>query len=114
MSTQLNFFEPPPPRKIVLRKAAPKAKPREIHLNSSVQEEDKPRLKNQHIRIIERLRQGPIRNVELKDFVLCYTARLTELRQARYVIQAKRVKGEPSIWEYTLVSEPEPTRKDAA
>jgi hypothetical protein len=65
--------------------------------------EDLPRLNGQCQAILERLRLGPATNAELSVISLKYTGRLSDLRKAGYVIDAKRCEG--GIWTYTLKHE---------
>ena len=68
----------------------------EILLNPSVAPQDEARLSKQCIRLLDRLRQGPMTNMqavtELR--ILNLTARVSECRDAGYRIPApKRVDG---------------------
>lgn len=74
----------------------------EILPNPSVAAEDEQRLGKQQLRLLERLRRGPMTNVEaVVDLrVMNTTARISELRQAGYRIDARR--GAEGVWTYTL------------
>ena len=74
----------------------------ELLLNPSVAPEDEARLSRQQLRILERLRRGPMTNVEaVMDLrVMNTTARISELRQAGYRIDAQRGAG--GVWTYRL------------
>ena len=74
-----------------------------IFLNPSVPKEDAPRLSRQCVAILERLRKGPMTNMdavtELR--VLNLTARVSEIRQSGHQVVATRVSG--GLYRYELV-----------
>lgn len=73
-----------------------------IPLNSTVSPEAAPRLSRQHHAILERLRQGPVRNTELTEIALRYSARIGELRNAGYDIRKQAISEERGVFEYWL------------
>lgn len=74
----------------------------EVLLNPSVDPRDEVRLGKQQLRLLDRLRKGPMTNVEaVVDLrVMNATARISELRQAGYQITATR--GAEGLWVYRL------------
>lgn len=76
----------------------------ELCFNPSVDPRDEIRLGKQQQRILDRLRRGPMTNVEaVVDLrVMNTTARISELRQAGYEITAQR--GSEGVWTYRLVT----------
>jgi hypothetical protein len=56
-------------------------------------DDDKPRLSGQNLRILERLRHGPVTNDELSRFARKYTSRISDLRAAGYTITCERAEG---------------------
>lgn len=75
---------------------------RAIPLNTTVPEKAAPRLCAQHHRILERLRQGPVRNTELVLLAQRFGARLKELRDAGYRIERNSVDEQRGVFEYRL------------
>ena len=75
----------------------------ELLLNPSVAAEDEAGLSEQQRLLLARLRRGPLTNVQAvtEMHVLNLTARVSELRQAGYVVTAKRVPRS-RVWTYTL------------
>jgi hypothetical protein len=75
----------------------------QIPINYSVAPEDRPRINKQCMRLLDRLKRGPVTNVEgVVDLnILNLTARVSELRQAGYNVKAQR--GAAGIWTYRLV-----------
>lgn len=75
---------------------------RVIVTNSSVDKQDRARLSKQCQALLERLRRGPLTNMdavtELR--ILNLTARVSELREAGHKVEAKRV--DRGLWSYTL------------
>ena len=56
-----------------------------------VPDEAKPRLGRQCQAILDRLREGPVNNRDLAvNYSIKYTARISDLRKAGYVIKCKR------------------------
>ncbi len=76
----------------------------QLALNPSVDRRDEARLSRQQARLLERLRRGPLTNVEgVVDLnILNLTARVSELRQAGYDVKAQR--GSAGVWTYRLVT----------
>ncbi len=74
----------------------------ELLLNPSVDPRDEQRLGKQQLRLLDRLRKGPMTNVEgvVELRIMNLTARASELRQAGYRITATR--GERGLWTYVL------------
>jgi hypothetical protein len=74
----------------------------EILLNPSVPAEDEHRLSRQCIALLDRLRRGPLTNMdavtELR--ILNLTARVSELRQAGHRVTATRV--DQGLFSYAL------------
>lgn len=56
-----------------------------VELNSTVVEEDRPRLSAQHLAIADALRDGPKTNRELSMIALRFGARLHELKKAGFL-----------------------------
>lgn len=75
----------------------------ELLLNPSVAVEDEAGLSEQQRLLLGRLRRGPLTNVEaaVELRILNLTARVSELRQAGYVVTAKRVPRS-RVWTYTM------------
>lgn len=71
--------------------------PRDTHVTEPA---DVRRLGSQNAAILERLQRGPCTNVELARLSLKYTSRVSDLRKAGYVVDAKRMPGGLTI--YTL------------
>lgn len=69
-----------------------------------VDEQDKPRLNQQALLILERLRQGPAYNFELARYALSYTARIADLRlRGGYnIINTKRPDLGKGVSEFRL------------
>jgi hypothetical protein len=76
----------------------------ELLLNPSVAACDEKRLGKQQLRLLERLRRGPVTNVEcvIDLRIMNTTARVSELRQAGYNVKAHR--GSAGVWTYRLVT----------
>jgi hypothetical protein len=76
----------------------------ELLFNSTVDPRDEARLGKQQRRLLDRLMRGPLTNVEgVCDLrILNMTARVSELRQAGYRIDAQR--GSEGVWTYRLVA----------
>lgn len=58
---------------------------------------------NQGTRILRRLKQGRVSNIELNRMCFRYSARIYELREAGYSIQRQYVRH--GVWEYWLVND---------
>ncbi len=74
-----------------------------VELNSTVAEEDKPRLSAQHHAIADALRDGPKTNLQLSMIALRFGARLQELRKAGLGVKTERIKGSNGVVRYTLI-----------
>lgn len=76
----------------------------ELLFNPTVDPRDEARLGKQQLRLLDRLRKGPMTNVEavVELRVMNTTARISELRQAGYDVKATR--GAEGVWVYTLVT----------
>lgn len=74
-----------------------------VELNSTVIEEDVPRLSAQHHAIADALRDGPKTNLQLSMIAMRFGARLMELRRARLVVKTERIKGSGGIARYSLI-----------
>jgi hypothetical protein len=61
---------------------------------------DRTRLNAQSQKILERLRQGPVMNVELAGIALKYTSRISDLRKLGHTIACTRIGGGATL--YTL------------
>ena len=77
------------------------AKP--VRLNSTVEEQDAPRLSTQHHTILTRLREGPATNVELGQICQRFGARLNELKRAGHPWRKRFVTA--GVYEYSLIGE---------
>jgi len=71
--------------------------PRDPHVDP----QDKPRLAGQNAAILARLREGPATNLELSDFSLKYTSRISDLRAAGHTIRCDRLQG--GLTTYVLI-----------
>lgn len=74
--------------------------------DQSVPEAAKPRLSRQCQQIVERLRRGRASNAELATISLKYGGRLSDARQAGYVIRCVNQDHRTGYAEYELVREP--------
>ncbi len=76
----------------------------QLGLNYSVDHRDRERLSKQCVALLERLQRGAVTNVEIvMDMrIMNATARISELRQAGYRIDAQR--GSAGVWTYRLVT----------
>lgn len=74
--------------------------PRRVELNSTVSDEDAPRLGKQHHAILDRLREGPATNIELSRIGQRFGARLEELKKAGH--RWTKTAIEPGVWQYKL------------
>lgn len=72
-----------------------------VELNSTVVEDDKPRLSLQCHAVADRLRQGPATNLQLIMIAHRFGARLLELKQAGFLWSRKPL-GQ-GVHEYRLV-----------
>jgi hypothetical protein len=52
--------------------------------------------------ILNRLKRGPAYNGELAKMALKYTQRISEIREAGYVIEATPVDRKTGVWMYEL------------
>jgi hypothetical protein len=71
-----------------------------------VSQADAPRLSAQHHAILDRLKEGPVTNVELGEICQRFGARLQELKRAGFpwVKQWVRTPNLPTgVWEYRLL-----------
>jgi hypothetical protein len=76
----------------------------DICLNPSVAPQDEVRLGKQQQRLLDALQRGPVTNMQavLDLRILNATARISELRQAGYRVDAERGTG--GTWTYRLVT----------
>lgn len=81
----------------------PATEGRELKLNSTVEDQDKPRLRKQHDAILDRLREGPATNIELGRIAQRFSARLEEMKRAGYEWGKRKIK--PGVNEYFLIGE---------
>ena len=77
-----------------------------IRANVTVHHAAKPRVERQATRILQRLRQGRMSNMELKAIACQYTARIWELRRAGYVIENVQINHRTGESWYELKQEP--------
>jgi hypothetical protein len=89
--------------------SAPSLPPVIAALNVTVHSVDVSRLENQHGKIIRRLREGRATNGELCALALKYNARISELRQAGYIIECVEQDHETGVAWYELKGEPDAT-----
>jgi hypothetical protein len=80
--------------------------PRIQPVDPHVEPADKPRLTRQCYSVLERLRRGPVSNVQLLLIAIRYSARIHDLRSAGYKIETEK-RGDGGIVFYSLISEPE-------
>jgi hypothetical protein len=75
----------------------------ELCLNPSVSRADEARLGKQQRRLLDALLRGPVTNIQaVMDLrILNATARISELRQVGYRVDAQR--GSEGVWTYRLV-----------
>ena len=66
---------------------------------------EKPRLKGQSARILERLRQGRASNRELSEIALKYTSRISDIRAAGFTIELVDRDTESGLTWYELKGE---------
>ena len=63
-----------------------------------VQTEDVPRLTGQNLAILQRLFSGSATNRELAVISLKYTSRISDIRDAGYIVECERLKGGLSVY----------------
>ncbi len=76
---------------------------RPVPLNSSVPDEEAPRLSLQHEAILDALREGPKTNLQLGMIAQRFGGRLHELKRAGHPWTKRCLR--PGIYEYRLVGE---------
>jgi hypothetical protein len=76
-----------------------------IEFNSTVPDEARPRLNNQHRSILARLSQGPATNSDLVKIAQRFGARIAELRAAGFHIDKRAIDHFKGIFEYTWRAE---------
>lgn len=79
----------------------PKEGPASIPVNSTVEEQDVPRLTAQHQAILDALREGPKTNLELGMICQRFGARLHELKLAGHPWLRRNIG--PGVNEYRLI-----------
>lgn len=71
-----------------------------MQLELAFNAQDRKRLSGQNAAVLARLRQGPATNAELAGISLKYTSRISDLRDAGFVIRSVRVGG--GTWRYSI------------
>ena len=61
-----------------------------MKLNTSVQEQDAPRINRQCQAVLDRLMEGPATSYDLAQIALKYTSRISDLRKSGHVVTSKR------------------------
>lgn len=79
----------------------PREGPASIPLNSTVEEQDAPRLSRQQQAILAALREGPKTNIELGKIAQRFSARLREIKRAGHPWLRKNIG--PGVNEYRLL-----------
>lgn len=70
--------------------------------DSSLSNEERPRLGAQNQAILTRLRQGPATNTELAEIALKYSSRISDLRKAGYNVVCASYSRKTGIAVYEL------------